>query len=92
MTALVGMATKYAEVLLAVHYRETRRPRRQVGGPMYAITNGLSRRWRWLGTMFAVFGGLAGFGIGNMVQSNSIAAVLNANFGVARPVDHRASC
>ncbi len=83
MTALVGMATKYAEVLLAVHYRETDARGEQVGGPMYAIKNGLGRRWRWLGAAFALFGGLAGFGIGNMVQSNSIAEVLQASFGVA---------
>ena len=82
MTALVGMATKYAEVLLAVHYRETDDHGEQVGGPMYAIKNGLGRHWRWLGTAFALFGGLAGFGIGNMVQANSIAGALQASFGI----------
>jgi AGCS family alanine or glycine:cation symporter len=82
MTALVGMATKYAEVLLAVHYRERDAQGRYVGGPMYAIRNGLGPRWAWLGTMFAVFGGLAGFGIGNMVQSNSIAAALDNSFAL----------
>jgi AGCS family alanine or glycine:cation symporter len=82
MTALVGMATKYAEVVLAVHYRERDAQGRYVGGPMYAIKNGLGRRWAWLGTAFAVFGGLAGFGIGNMVQSNSIAAAMKTSFGV----------
>jgi AGCS family alanine or glycine:cation symporter len=82
MTALVGMATKYAEVLLAVHYRERDAEGRFVGGPMYAIRNGLGPRWAWLGTMFAVFGGLAGFGIGNMVQSNSIAAALQNSFSL----------
>ncbi|WP_287987664.1 sodium:alanine symporter family protein [Piscinibacter sp.] len=83
MTALVGMATKYAEVLLAVHFRETDDRGEQTGGPMYAIKNGLGPRWRWLGGAFAVFGGIAGFGIGNMVQSNSIAEVMNASFGVS---------
>jgi AGCS family alanine or glycine:cation symporter len=83
VTALVGMATKYAEVLLAVHFRETDDRGEQIGGPMYAIKNGLGKRWRWLGGAFAVFGGIAGFGIGNMVQSNSIAEVMNANFGVS---------
>ncbi len=82
MTALVGMATKYAEVLLAVHYRETDDRGEQVGGPMYAIKNGLGRHWRWLGAAFAIFGGLAGFGIGNMVQSNSIAGALDGAFGI----------
>jgi AGCS family alanine or glycine:cation symporter len=82
MTALVGMATKYAEVVLAVHFRERDADGRWVGGPMYAIRNGLGRRWAWLGTAFAVFGGLAGFGIGNMVQANSIAAAMKTSFGV----------
>ncbi len=50
---------------------------------MYAIRNGLGRRWAWLGTVFAVFGGLAGFGIGNMVQANSIAAAMNSSFGIS---------
>ncbi len=83
MTALVGMATKYAEVVLAVHYRERDPEGRYVGGPMYAIRNGLGPRWAWLGTIFAIFGGLAGFGIGNMVQANSIADALHHSFGVS---------
>jgi AGCS family alanine or glycine:cation symporter len=82
MTALVGMATKYAEVLLAVHFREKDEKGRFVGGPMYAIRNGLGPRWAWLGTMFALFGGIAGFGIGNMVQSNSIAAAMQGSFDI----------
>jgi alanine or glycine:cation symporter, AGCS family len=83
MTALVGMATKYAEVLLAVHFRERDAKGRYVGGPMYAIRNGLGPRWAWLGTTFAVFGGFAGFGIGNMVQSNSIAAAMQGSFDIS---------
>ena len=82
ITALVGMATGHAEVVLAVHYRETDDHGEQVGGPMYAIKNGLGKHWRWLGAAFALFGGLAGFGIGNMVQSNSIAGALQASFGI----------
>lgn len=81
-TALVGMATKYCEVVLAVHYREKDDRGEHVGGPMYAIKNGLGKRWLWLGTAFAIFGGLAGFGIGNMVQVNSMALALEATFSV----------
>jgi AGCS family alanine or glycine:cation symporter len=81
-TALVGMATKYAEVVLAVHYREKDELGQHVGGPMYAIKNGLSKKWLWLGTAFALFGGLAGFGIGNMVQVNSMAQALHSTFNV----------
>jgi AGCS family alanine or glycine:cation symporter len=80
MTALVGMATKYAEVLLAVHYREVDDHGEHMGGPMFAIKNGLGPQWRWLAAAFALFGGFAGFGIGNMVQSNSIAAAINEAF------------
>lgn len=82
MTAFVGMATKYAEVVLAVKYREVDDRGDHVGGPMYAIKNGLSKNWRWLGTSFAVFGGLAGFGIGNMVQANGIASAMHNAFGL----------
>ncbi|MCQ4310553.1 sodium:alanine symporter family protein [Stutzerimonas sp. VN223-3] len=81
-TALVGMATKYCEVVLAVHYREKDDRGEHVGGPMYAIKNGLGKRWLWLGGAFAIFGGLAGFGIGNMVQVNSMALALESTFSV----------
>jgi len=76
------MATKYAEVVLAVHYRERDKNGEPVGGPMYAIKNGLGPRWAWLGALFALFGGLAGFGIGNMVQANSMAQALESNYAV----------
>ena len=79
-TALIGMATKYAEAVLAVKYREVDNNGSYVGGPMYYIKNGMGKKWTWLGTSFAVFGAIAGFGIGNTVQSNSIAQVLEANF------------
>jgi AGCS family alanine or glycine:cation symporter len=81
-TALVGMATKYCEVVLAVHYREKDDRGEHVGGPMYAIKNGLGKKWLWLGSAFALFGGLAGFGIGNMVQVNSMAAALESTFAI----------
>jgi len=82
MTALVGMATKYSEAVLAVHYRETDHKGNHVGGPMYYIKNGLGKRWRWLGTLFAIFAVLAGFGIGNTIQSNSVADALETTFHV----------
>lgn len=81
-TALVGMATKYCEVVLAVHYREKDARGEHVGGPMYAIKNGLGKKWLWLGTAFAIFGGFAGFGIGNMVQVNSMASALQTSFNI----------
>jgi len=83
MTALVGMATKYSEAVLAVHFRETDENGNKVGGPMYYIKNGLSSRFAWLGTAFAIFGALAGFGIGNTIQANSVADVLSSNLGVS---------
>lgn len=82
MTAFVGMATKYAEVVLAVKYREVDDRGEHAGGPMFAIKNGLGKNWRWLGTSFAIFGGLAGFGIGSMVQANGIASAVHNAFGV----------
>ena len=82
ITALFGMATKYAEAVLAVKYRETDQLGKHVGGPMYYIKNGLGQNWQWLAFLFALFGTIAAFGIGNMVQSNSVADALNTNFGV----------
>jgi len=79
--AVLGMTTKYAEVVLAVNFREKTEDGRFVGGPMYYITNGLNMKW--LAVIFAVFGAFAAFGIGNMVQSNSVAAALETSFGVA---------
>ena len=82
MTALVGMATKYAEAVLAVHYRETDANGNNSGGPMYYIKNGLGNRFAWLGTTFAIFGAMAGFGIGNTIQANSVADALNSKFDI----------
>jgi AGCS family alanine or glycine:cation symporter len=78
-TALVGMATKYAEAVLAVRFREVDEKGNHVGGPMYFIKNGLGEKWAWLGGLFAIFGALAGFGIGNTVQANSVAHALSEN-------------
>lgn len=81
-TALVGMATKFSEAVLAVKFREVDDKGEHIGGPMYYIKNGLGSKWAWLGTAFALFGSFAGFGIGNTVQSNSVADALSSNFGV----------
>lgn len=83
ITALIGMATKYAEAVLAVKYRQTDASGKYVGGPMYYIKNGLAPHWAWLAFLFALFGAIAAFGIGNMVQSNSVADALHSNFSVS---------
>jgi AGCS family alanine or glycine:cation symporter len=77
ITALFGMATKYAEAVCAVHFRERDSAGNYSGGPMYYIRNGLGPRWQWLAVAFAIFGSLAGLGIANTVQSNSVSQVLN---------------
>lgn len=80
ITGLVGMATKYSEAVLAVKYREVDEAGEMSGGPMYYISKGLNLPW--LGTLFAVFAAIAAFGIGNMVQSNSVADAVEATFHV----------
>lgn len=82
LTALVGMATKYAEAVLAVRHREIDADGRYVGGPMYYIRNGLGAGWSWLGATFALFAAVAAFGIGNTVQSNSVARALERTLDV----------
>ena len=82
LAAIMGMTTKFAEVVLAVNYREKTPDGRFVGGPMYYITNGLGKNWKWLAVIFAVFGTFASFGIGCMVQSNSVALSAQSTFGV----------
>lgn len=77
MSALLGMCTKFAEVTLSVNYRQRNAAGDWVGGPMYYITNGLGKSWKWLASVFAVFGALAAFGIGNMTQINTIAGTIN---------------
>ena len=84
MTGLVGMATKYTEALLSVKYRITDEKGEQAGGPMYYLSSGIKNKTlgRTLGILFALFAAIAAFGIGNMVQSNSMAAAVNNAFGV----------
>ena len=82
VTALVGMATKYAESLLAVKYRTTNDKGEMSGGPMYFIELGLGRNFKWLAIAFALFGTLASFGIGSSVQANTVADTIYANFGI----------
>lgn len=82
VSAFFGMCTKYCEIALSMKYREKRADGTYRGGPMYAIEKGLGVRWKWLAIIFAVFGGLASFGIGNIAQSNEIASAMTSMFGV----------
>ena len=77
IAALIGMAIKYSEVTLSVHFRERDARGDWVGGPMYYIKNGLGKHWRWLAVLYCVFASIACFGIGNMSQANSIASSVN---------------
>ena len=81
LAAVLGIATKYGECMVAVQFREVDSLRDHVGGPMYAIRNGLGPSWAWLGIVFALFGTFAGFGIGNGVQAHELASVLSS-YGV----------
>ncbi len=85
MTGLLGMATKYSEALLAVHYRVTDHRGEQAGGPMYYLSRGVRAQplGKILGLLFAIFAAIAAFGIGNMVQSNSVAQALHESFNVS---------
>lgn len=82
VSAFFGMVTKFSEIVLAVQYREKKPDGTWAGGPMYYITKGLNMKW--LAVLFAFFGGIAAFGIGNMVQANSVADALNTTFGVPK--------
>ena len=75
--ALLGMGTKFAEVTLAVHFRERNEKGDYVGGPMYYIKNGLGKKWMWLAYLYAFFGVCAVFGTGNATQVNTITAAVN---------------
>ena len=77
ISALLGMCTKFAEVVLAVHYRERNAQGDFVGGPMYYIKNGLHKRWHFLATLYALFAVITVFGTGNATQVNTIVASVN---------------
>jgi len=87
ITAAVGGATKYGEAVLAIKYRQTNDKGEKSGGPMYYAWKGMEDKfggnWKWLGGAFAVFGFIASFGIGNMVQSNSVAAAMDETIGLS---------
>ena len=78
ISALLGMCTKFAEVTLAVHFREKNKDGDLVGGPMYYIKNGLSKNWRFLAYLFSLFGVLTVFGTGNATQVNTITTAVNS--------------
>ena len=81
VSGILGMCTKFAEIVIALHYREPDAAGQMRGGAMYILRKGLGLPW--LGTIFAGLVALAAFGIGNMVQANSVAASLQASFGVS---------
>lgn len=87
VTAAFGGATKYAEALLAIKYRITNEKGEKSGGPMYYINLGMNEKyggnWAWLGWLFAFFGTFAAFGIGNMVQANSVAQSIKTSLGIS---------
>lgn len=78
VSACFGMVTKYAEVVLAVKYRERNEKGEWVGGPMYYIKNGLGAKFHWLAILFCLLSSVAAFGIGNMTQVNTIASSINS--------------
>lgn len=80
VTAMIGMAIKYAEAILAIKYRSVDDRGEMCGGPMYFIERGLG--WRWLAVCFALFGAIGAFGGGNMLQSNSVADVMSSMFHI----------
>lgn len=81
LTGVFGIATKYAEGLLAIKYREVTSDGRMLGGPMYALEKGLG--WKWMAVLFSLFTACASFGIGNTVQANAIATIAQSTYGVS---------
>lgn len=84
VSGVLGMVTKFAEIVVAIHYREPDAKGIMRGGAMYILNKGLGLPW--LGTLFALLTSIAAFGIGNMVQANSVADSLRATFGIAPAV------
>ena len=85
ISAILGMCTKFSEVTLAVHFRETNEKGELVGGPMYYIKNGLKKHWHWLAYLFSIFGVLTVFGTGNATQVNTITTAIDSalfNYGI----------
>ena len=82
VSAFFGMCTKYSEIALAMKYRVKDENGVYKGGPMYYIENGLGKNWKWLAVIFAILGGLASFGIGNIAQSNEIAGAMESLMGI----------
>ena len=78
ISAILGMCTKFSEVTLAVHFRETNEKGELVGGPMYYIKNGLKKHWNWLAYLFSAFGVLTVFGTGNATQVNTITTAIDS--------------
>lgn len=88
MSAILGMCTKFSEVTLAVHFRETNKHGDLVGGPMYYIKNGLKKHWHWLAYLFSAFGVLTVFGTGNATQVNTITTAIDSalyNYNIISP-------
>ena len=82
VSAFFGMCTKYSEIALAMKFRDTDASGIHKGGPMYYIEIGLGKSWKWLAAVFAVLGGLASFGIGNIAQSSEISGAMSGLFGL----------
>ncbi|MDD6352438.1 MAG: sodium:alanine symporter family protein [Lachnospiraceae bacterium] len=85
IAALFGMCTKYAEIVLSVHYRKKNEKGDYVGGPMYYIVNGLGSRWKWLSIVFCIFAMVAALGTGCMTQINTIASSIGSVFKAYNP-------
>lgn len=81
ITGVLGIATKYSEGLLAIKYRVKTEDGTMLGGPMYALEKGL--KMKWLAVLFCIFTAIAAFGIGNTVQANSIALLLNETYSIS---------